>query len=338
MILQNVFRHWTPLAFVTLAGVAVASTGFAQSVTTPGSSFKRPVSVAPGQPSGFPEGPAHVPKPKSKATKLQEASEQLKQAEGTEARKEALAKLSRLVNEIFDEDLKRRESEVDDIRDRVRKLKALIDKRKKSKDRIVDLQYRIQVNEVAGLGFSVKQKTRSQSLHGVYVEIPGMVGAMGMMGSAFGLGGPPHVGGRSPGAVGGGSMTGIDQPVDPRGNAEHALRRVMAKLKNAKEGEDRQASINELKPALEAYFAADLKVREQEIAGIQSRVANLDKQIERRRFARDEIVSLQLEVLINEADGLGFFSTSTPGSVGFQYYGQGPMTAPGGSGFGGGNR
>ena len=51
--------------------------------------------------------------------------------------------------------------------------------------------------------------------------------------------------------------------------------------------------------------------------GIRSRVENLDKQIERRRSARDEIISLQLEVLTNEADGLGFFSTSAPVSVRF---------------------
>ena len=149
-----------------------------------------------------------------------------------------------------------------------------------------------------------------------------------------GPGGAQAAGGSSPGMTALGSGAARDKSADARVKAEQHLRTVMSKLRNAKESENRQASIKELKPALEAYFAADLKVREQEIAGIQSRVENLDKQIERRRNARDEIVSLQLEVLTNEADGLGFFSTSAPGSVRFQYNGRGPVTTPGSSGFG----
>jgi hypothetical protein len=310
MILQNVFRPWRSLVYATLAGVAFVSTGFAQG----DASF----------------GLAPAAKPKSQATKLQEYSEQLKQAEGADARKEALAKLSSVVNEIFDADLKRRKSEVDDIRVRVSKLKALIDKRKKSKDRIVDLQFRIQVNEAAGLGFSLKQKSRRKTPYA------GMMTMMAMMQTAGSLGDSPDAGIGSPRATGYREMTGIAKPVDPRGKAERTLRAVMVKLKEAKEGEDRQAWIKELKPALEAYFAADLNVREQEIAGIQSRVENLDKQIERRRSARDEIISLQLEVLTNEADGLGFFSTSATGSARLQIYRRGQMTAPGGAGGGGG--
>jgi hypothetical protein len=89
------------------------------------------------------------------------------------------------------------------------------------------------------------------------------------------------------------------------------LRDVTAKLKQAKNDDDRQAAEKLIRSALEGYFAVDFEIREREIKGIQERVANLDKLIERRRQARDQVISLQLEVLKNEADGLGFFSTSS---------------------------
>jgi len=202
--------------------VAFVSIGFAQQAATPGTSQQRVVGQPQGQPLGGGFGLAPAAKPK--ATKLQEASEQLKQADGVDARKEAQAKLSSVVNSIFDEDLKRRESEVDDIRDRVSKLKALIDKRKESEDRIVDLQFRIQVNEAAGLGFPVKQKSRSRTPNA------GTPGSSGM--------GPPgyfrgfsYAGGGSPGATGYANMAGSDKPVD---KTERTLRAVMAQPKKAR--------------------------------------------------------------------------------------------------------
>ena len=101
------------------------------------------------------------------------------------------------------------------------------------------------------------------------------------------------------------------ESADPRRAAERKLREATAKLKQAKNGGDGQAAEKLLHSALEDYFAADLEIREREIKEVQARVANLEELIERRRQARDQVISLQLEVLRNEADGLGFFSTSS---------------------------
>ena len=259
-------------------------------------------------------------RPKSNYEKLQDAIGQLKKAEGEDARKKSLETISTLVNAIFDEDMKRRQSEVDDIRDRVKRLKALIDRRKASKDRIVDLQYKVQINEVEGLGFAVRRKTRGRNVGGEMRSMAMMMAGAGM----GGIGGNPYGYSRGDQMAGGYGAAGPSSP-DPRVKAEKALNAAVAKLKGAKKGDDRNAAANALKPALEAYFAADLKVREQEISGIQKRVENLDALIERRRKARDEIISLQLEVLSNEADGLGFFSTSArqqSGNYGWMYGGQ----------------
>lgn len=286
---------------------------------------------APGLSSGGGGGGA---RPKSNHEKLQDAIGQLKMADGEEARKKSLEAISALVNAIFDEDMKRRQSEVDDIRDRVKRLKALIDLRKSSKDRIVDLQYKVQINEVEGLGFSVRRKIRSRR-GGAGMEAMGMM----MGGAGLGSGGNPYYssGGQMSSAEGYGAMA--PSTSDPRLKAEKALNVAVAKLKSAKKGEDRNAAAKTLKPALEAYFAADLTVREQEISGIQKRVENLDALIDRRRKARDEIISLQLEVLSNEADGLGFFSTSArqqSGNYGWMYGGQ--PAASGGAFTGGSTR
>ena len=245
---------------------------------------------------------------KTNEAKLEEAVGGFKRAKDDEARQKALATLSEIVSQIFDEDLKRRESEVDDIRQRVSKLKALIEKRKESKGRIVDLQLKIQLNEVEGLGFSVKQNGRSggdQYLGGLVNR--GMMSMTGVQFSKYGQvlgvpGGDEYEGGTS------------TESEDPRRQAEGTLRDVTTKLKQMKGEYDRDDAEALLRPALEGYFAADLDGREQEINGIQKRVDSLEKLIEQRRDARDQVISLQVEVLKNDADGLGFFSTSSGSS------------------------
>jgi hypothetical protein len=246
---------------------------------------------------------------KTNAAKLQKAIENLKRAASEEARKATLENLSQIVHEIFDEDLKRRESEVSDIRQRVSKLQALIDKRKESKDRIVDLQFKIQLNEVEGLGFAVKRSGRRQNGN-MYNGggLPGM-GIATMMGDSGLL--YPQMSGIGAGFDFGGGAVAESSADDPRRKGEIVLQAATSKLKEAKSEEERQAAGKLLRSALERYFAADLEMREREIKGIQERVTSLDKLIERRRQARDQVISLQLEVLQNEADGLGFFSTSS---------------------------
>jgi hypothetical protein len=205
--------------------------------------------------------------------------------------------------------IKRRESEVSDIRQRVSKLQALIDKRKESKDRIVELQFKIQLNEVEGLGFAVKRSGRRQNGN-MYNGggLPGM-GIATMMGDSGLL--YPQMSGIGAGFDFGGGAVAESSADDPRRKGEIVLQAATSKLKEAKSEEERQAAGKLLRSALERYFATDLEMREREIKGIQERVTNLDKLIERRRQARDQVISLQLEVLKNEADGLGFFSTSS---------------------------
>jgi len=54
----------------------------------------------------------------------------------------------------FDADMKQREAELTKLEERVAKLRAQLDRRKKSKTEITQLQTKVLVNEIDGLGFS----------------------------------------------------------------------------------------------------------------------------------------------------------------------------------------
>jgi hypothetical protein len=94
--------------------------------------------------------------------------------------------------------------------------------------------------------------------------------------------------------------------------ADAGIRHWVKKLQTAKTDAEKDAAKKEMSAALSTYFDADLKNREQDIADIEARVKKLRAQIEKRRAAKEQLVDLQLKVLVNEAEGLGFYSR--PGS------------------------
>src|SRR6202035_763882 len=77
---------------------------------------------------------------------------------------------------------------------------------------------------------------------------------------------------------------------------------------------EKEAATKEVMQQLEKSFTHDLERREQEVSDIESRVKKLRDQIDKRRKAKDEIISLRLKTIINETQGLGF-----PGPIGFEH-------------------
>lgn len=63
-----------------------------------------------------------------------------------------------------------------------------------------------------------------------------------------------------------------------------------------------------LHEALDKYFDVDMKVRRVDLEKIKKRVAEMEVQLEKRATAKAQIVDLQLQTFVNEAEGLGFFS------------------------------
>jgi hypothetical protein len=108
-----------------------------------------------------------------------------------------------------------------------------------------------------------------------------------------------------------------------------ALATAVEKLKAAKEGPEKEAATKELTQQLEKSFIYDLERREKEVAEIEGRVKKLRDQIEKRKKAKEEIISLRLKTIINETEGLGF-----PGP-GFERPEPGPAGLGGVGGFGG---
>jgi hypothetical protein len=67
-------------------------------------------------------------------------------------------------------------------------------------------------------------------------------------------------------------------------------------------------SREEMSKLLANYFDADMKNRQGGLADMAARVNRLHAQLDKRQAARDEIIQLQLNVLVVEAAGMGFYS------------------------------
>jgi len=70
-----------------------------------------------------------------------------------EDKKEARVSLADMLAAQFDSDLDRRETQVQELENKLSKLKAQIAKRRDAKERIIELQMELMENEVEGLGF-----------------------------------------------------------------------------------------------------------------------------------------------------------------------------------------
>lgn len=78
---------------------------------------------------------------------------------------------------------------------------------------------------------------------------------------------------------------------------------VLHSDKPAAEKEKAKASLSAL---LQKQFTRDVERREKEVAELEERVRKLRNQLDKRKEAKDKIISLRLTTIENEAEGLGF--------------------------------
>ncbi len=153
-------------------------------------------------------------------------------------------------------------------------------------------------------------------------------------GDIMGYGGGTPGGSRMPYAPMGYDMgaPGIEPPAARELKAR--LAPVLQRLRNAADDQQKEAIKGQLSSILEDYFDRDLQRRTSEIDAIEQRVQRLREQLEQRQQAKDEILQLQLNVLENEAAGLGFFGRrpAAPGVGGMMGGGMMGMEGPGGMG------
>jgi hypothetical protein len=85
-----------------------------------------------------------------------------------------------------------------------------------------------------------------------------------------------------------------------------ALDQALSKLKSGKNDAEKESAKKDLSQALDKLFQRDLEQREHQVTEIEARVKKLRDQIEKRKAAKAEILSLHLKTIINESEGLGF--------------------------------
>jgi hypothetical protein len=138
----------------------------------------------------------------------------------------------------------------------------------------------------------------------------------------------PRRGGLGNGGMGMGGGLGFRRWVSPMSDDpahELALNQAIAQLKSAKNDAEKTAATNEISKLLEKSFQRDLAEREKHVSDVEARVKKLREQVEKRKKAKDEIISLRLKTIVNEADGLGFpanaqFIPGPAGPVDHEYY------------------
>jgi hypothetical protein len=93
---------------------------------------------------------------------------------------------------------------------------------------------------------------------------------------------------------------------DSRNDARGLQDAAVKKLREAKTDGERQTAREALRKVLAQVFADDMRAREKQAAEIESRLAKLRQQYQEREHVKDRIIDLQLQVLEQEAAGLGF--------------------------------
>ena len=91
--------------------------------------------------------------------------------------------------------------------------------------------------------------------------------------------------------------------------ARSEIGRLMNQLREASDAQKPELT-KQLESAVDKYFDDDMKARETELTKLEERLSKLRNQLDRRRKAKAEIIQLQIKVLLNEADGLGFTGAS----------------------------
>jgi hypothetical protein len=91
----------------------------------------------------------------------------------------------------------------------------------------------------------------------------------------------------------------------PEASAGSEIGRLVGELREADEAKKADLT-KQLEAAVAKQFDLDMEGRETEMTKLEERLTKLRAQLDRRRKAKTDIIQLQVKVLVNEAEGLGF--------------------------------
>ncbi len=100
----------------------------------------------------------------------------------------------------------------------------------------------------------------------------------------------------------------------PLAEASQKLRAAQQDLAKAEGDEAKKAAEEKLRDALDVYFDRDLEKRRAELEAIRQRVEEMEAQLERRVSSKKKIIDLRLQVILNDAAGLGWSDNSVRGN------------------------
>jgi hypothetical protein len=95
------------------------------------------------------------------------------------------------------------------------------------------------------------------------------------------------------------------------GAARTEIDQLVKQLGEAEDSTKKSEITKQLESEVAKFFDSDMEQRETDLKNLEERVKKLNAQLDRRRKAKDDIIQLQVKVLINEAEGLGFGRPST---------------------------
>jgi hypothetical protein len=95
-----------------------------------------------------------------------------------------------------------------------------------------------------------------------------------------------------------------------------AVQAAKEKLKKAQNEAARKEATDVIEKSLIKQFEQDLVQREKELAAVEERLKSLRQQLDKRKQTKDEIITLRLKTIVNNAEGLGFPGDEDLRSVG----------------------
>ena len=99
----------------------------------------------------------------------------------------------------------------------------------------------------------------------------------------------------------------IYEPVSEQEALEaQRLQQAMHLLKTGTDEAAKKKVTDVIQEQLAKQFERDLSQREKELATVEERVKSLRQQLDKRKAAKDDIISLRLKTIVNNAEGLGF--------------------------------
>ena len=223
---------------------------------------------------------------------------QLKNARSVEQKAQTKKAIQAALAEYFNSDMKQRRTELVKLTSRSSGMSAALEKRAVAKEQLVDLQLKSYKYEVEGLGLFSKQRAESQWRERQKLGYFGAIQSPVHMPSQLHL-----------------NQNGVltvtrSGDVGPLKTAMSRVSDGQKKLQSAKSEEDQMKATSELRNALSKYFELDMKARQQEIDTINAGLKKMEDGLQKRADAKDDIVDLQLQIIVNEAEGLGFFRKS----------------------------